>query len=98
VNLGAAFGYCLICLILLGSWAFGTTAEAVRLPDPGIADITGLQTIVCRVAGWLFTFLVVVAIIFIVIAAYNYLFAAEVIQGKQKLRTLWLHMQLLLLQ
>ncbi len=50
--------------------------SAQTLPNPQIVTpIQAIQTL-CTIAGWLFTFLIVFAIIFVIYAAWNYLTAA----------------------
>jgi fumarate reductase subunit D len=47
------------------------------LPPSPIVDVNGFKTFICTtLVGWMFTFLIVLAIIFILIAAYKYLTAA----------------------
>ena len=43
------------------------------LPSPPVTDLATFINIICGIAGWLFIFLVVMAIIFVVLAAFNYL-------------------------
>ncbi|MEY4731573.1 MAG: hypothetical protein RL681_519 [Candidatus Parcubacteria bacterium] len=43
------------------------------LPSTPATDLNFFINVVCGVAGWLFIFLVVLAIIFVVLAAFNYL-------------------------
>ena len=49
-------------------------AGAQTLPPSPFTDINGFKTFLCTtVVGWLFTFLVVLAVVFVLIAAYKYL-------------------------
>lgn len=49
-------------------------AQATLPPAP--TEPQGLITAACRLAGWMFAFLIIVAIIFVIIAAYRYLTAS----------------------
>ncbi|MBI4087700.1 MAG: hypothetical protein HY434_02615 [Candidatus Liptonbacteria bacterium] len=50
---------------------------AQSAPPPPITSVSGLQSFVCNViVGWLFTFLVIAAVVFVLIAAFKYLTAA----------------------
>jgi hypothetical protein len=47
------------------------------LPSSPIMDVSGFQQFLCTVVvGWMFTFLVVLSIVFILIAAFKYLTAS----------------------
>lgn len=51
--------------------------SAQTAPPPPITSVSGLQAFICTiVVGWLFTFLVILAIIFVLWAAFKYLTAA----------------------
>ncbi len=65
--------------------AFGESAP--DLPDSGIEDPGDLIDLVCDLAGWMFTFIVVFAIVAILVAAFRYLTAngdAEAVEGANK--------------
>ncbi|HUZ92910.1 MAG TPA: hypothetical protein VNG29_02830 [Candidatus Paceibacterota bacterium] len=50
---------------------------AQTAPNPPITTASGLQTFICTViVGWMFTFLVILTIVFVLIAAYRYLTAS----------------------
>jgi hypothetical protein len=52
-------------------------AMAQSLPSAPFTNVAGFKTFLCTViVGWLFTFLVVLAVIFVLVAAYKYLTAA----------------------
>jgi formate-dependent nitrite reductase membrane component NrfD len=54
--------------------ALPVLALAQTLPPSPFVDINGFKTFFCTtVVGWIFTFLVVLAVIFVLIAAYRYL-------------------------
>lgn len=49
--------------------------SAQTLPNPPITDPATAVNTLCVIAGWMFTFLIVLAIIFVILAAFNYLTA-----------------------
>lgn len=52
-------------------------ALAATAPPPPFTDPTAVQNFLCNVVvGWLFTFLIVLTVIFVLIAAFKYLTAA----------------------
>lgn len=55
--------------------AFAQLAPSPGLPNPTITTPNKVIELLCTVASWFFTILVVVAIIFILAAAFNYLTA-----------------------
>jgi hypothetical protein len=50
-------------------------AQATSLPSPPFTSPAGAVLVLCTIAGWLFVFLVILAIIFVILAAFNYLTA-----------------------
>jgi hypothetical protein len=65
-----------VAAILTGSLAsvLPIPALAQSLPSAPFTTIGAFKTFICTViAGWMFTFLVVLAAVFVLIAAYNYL-------------------------
>ena len=45
--------------------------------NPGLENLTGFQDFICTiVVNWLFTFLILLVIVFVIVAAYRYLTAA----------------------
>lgn len=46
------------------------------LPPVSISTIGGFAQLLCTVAGWLFVFLIILSVIFIILAAFNYLTAS----------------------
>jgi len=56
-----------------------TLADTSPLPAPGggtVTDITGVGSTICIIFNWMFYFLIILAIVFIIVAAFKYLFAA----------------------
>lgn len=51
-------------------------AMAQTLPQSGVTDFPGIISLICRLAGYAFTILVVLSIVFVIYAAYLYLTAA----------------------
>ena len=52
-------------------------AGAQTAPPPPITTLSGFQSFICTViVGWMFTFLVILAIIFVLVAAFKYLTAS----------------------
>jgi hypothetical protein len=49
---------------------------ATTLPNAPFSDVTGALNIMCTVAGWIFAILIVLAVIFVLLAAFNYLTAS----------------------
>ena len=48
-----------------------------QLPNSPATNLTGLQGIICTlIAGWMFTFLVVLTVVFVLVAAFKYLTAS----------------------
>ncbi|MDP2598446.1 MAG: hypothetical protein Q8P49_01300 [Candidatus Liptonbacteria bacterium] len=48
-----------------------------QLPQTPITGIGGVQNFICTViVGWMFTFLIVLTVVFVLVAAYKYLTAA----------------------
>ena len=61
----------------LSASALPLLVSAQVLPNSPATDVTGIKTLLCGVvAGWMFTFLVVLTVIFVLIAAFKYLTAA----------------------
>lgn len=52
-----------------------TFAQAGPPLPGGPTEVTAFINIICGIAGWMFVFLVVLAIIFVILAAFNYLTA-----------------------
>ena len=50
-------------------------AQNNTLPSPPFTDPGGAITIICTIAGWIFAFLVVLAVVFVLLAAWDYLTA-----------------------
>jgi hypothetical protein len=48
----------------------------VSVPQGTITSLTGVLQILCNVFGWAFYFLIVIAVIFVIVAAFKYLTAA----------------------
>ena len=49
----------------------------ISLPPPPITSLSGFQSFICTVVvGWMFTFLIVLAVVFVLIAAFKYLTAS----------------------
>lgn len=46
------------------------------LPAAPVTSIGGFVGLICTIAGWLFVFLVVLTVVFIILAAFNYLTAS----------------------
>jgi len=69
------------------SWSYGVVAASLAAPlltsaqfvppnPTGVQSLTGLQTFICTVVvSWLFTFLIILAVVFIIVAAFKYLTA-----------------------
>jgi uncharacterized membrane protein len=62
---------------------FAALAQGALPPTPGgvvaptvIASLGGVSGLLCTVVNWMFYFLIILAIIFVMIAAYGYLTAA----------------------
>jgi hypothetical protein len=51
-------------------------AAPISAPNSGINSINAVGTSLCTITNWLFYFLILVAVIFIMLAAYKYLTAA----------------------
>lgn len=51
-------------------------AEAPPVPEPPIGDIGGALNVLCTIFAWLFAFFIVIAVIFVLLAAWKYLTAA----------------------
>ncbi|OGY99721.1 MAG: hypothetical protein A2945_01840 [Candidatus Liptonbacteria bacterium RIFCSPLOWO2_01_FULL_52_25] len=52
-------------------------ALAVMAPSAPISTLSGFQSFICNiVVGWLFTFLIILTVVFVLIAAFKYLTAA----------------------
>lgn len=54
------------------------------LPPPPITTPGQAINIICTVAGWLFAILIVLAVIFVIIAAFRYLFTGASSEGVEK--------------
>jgi len=52
-------------------------ASAATLPNANVNNLQGFVNLICTIAGWLFAFLIVLAIVFILIAAFYYLTASD---------------------
>ena len=50
------------------------TPPAGGLPTP-VTSLGGLASQICAVAGWIFTFLIILAVIYVLVAAFRYLTA-----------------------
>lgn len=70
---------------VLGSTMLGTQIAGLALaattfngtlPPAPVTNISGFVNLICTVAGWLFVFLIVLSVIFIILAAFNYLTAS----------------------
>ena len=61
---------------LLPALALAQPATTPTSPTSPITSITGVGSLMCTIFAWAFYFLVILAIIFVVIAAFKYLFAA----------------------
>lgn len=68
------------------AFVFATPAYALNPTFPSNVPTTvgGFVGLICRVAAWMFTFLIVLSIVFIILAAYNYLTSAG---DSEKVRT-----------
>ncbi len=52
-------------------------ASAQTLPPAPFVDLPGFKNFICTVVvGWLFTFLIILTVVFVLIAAYKYLTAS----------------------
>lgn len=61
----------------VGASLLPVMAAAATLPPAPITTLTGFQTFICTViAAWMFTFLIVLAVVFVLVAAFKYLTAA----------------------
>ena len=56
--------------------ALPLVAGAQTLPVTNITSLNNAVSFVCLIASWLFTFLIVLAVLFVVLAAYRYLTAS----------------------
>ena len=54
---------------------FAAFAQRTSLPPSPFTSLTDFILVLCSIAGWIFVFLVIVAIIFVLLAAFNYLTA-----------------------
>jgi hypothetical protein len=51
--------------------------SAATAPAPPVTGLTGFQSFICNiVVGWMFTFLIILTVVFVLIAAFKYLTAA----------------------
>ena len=57
---------------LLALGQFPTPPQTLQTP---ITDITGVQSLLCTILGWVFTFFLIIAILFIILAGWKYLTA-----------------------
>lgn len=48
-------------------------ALAQTVPPPPFTDAGGVVAVLCRIAGWMFDFLIVLVILFVLLAAFSYL-------------------------
>lgn len=61
----------------IGTSLLPIMATAATLPTAPITSLTGFENFLCTVvAAWMFTFLIILAVIFVLIAAFKYLTAA----------------------
>lgn len=68
----AGLGFLLVSLssvIVPTAFALGSLPSSPTSPSEFVK-------LICRLAGWLFTFLILLAIVFIIVAAYNYMTSA----------------------
>ncbi|RME55727.1 hypothetical protein D6779_12150 [Candidatus Parcubacteria bacterium] len=56
--------------------AAGNAGGPNPVPDSPIKTISGALQLLCRIFAWLFTFFIVIAVIFVLLAAWKYLTAA----------------------
>ena len=54
---------------------FFALAQINDLPQSNINSIGGLQSLICRIAGFVFGFLIILAIVYVLVAAFRYLTA-----------------------
>ncbi len=61
----------------LSASALPVLALAATAPPAPITTLTAFQTFICTIiVGWLFTFLIILTVVFVIIAAFKYLTAA----------------------
>ncbi|HEY5221371.1 MAG TPA: hypothetical protein VIJ29_04535 [Candidatus Paceibacterota bacterium] len=54
----------------------GGGVQPVSVPQGTLTSLTGILQLLCNVFGWAFYFLIVLAVIFVIVAAFKYLTAA----------------------
>lgn len=64
----------LLALPIVAAAQIATGAPAA--PTAPVTSLTAVGTSLCNITGWLFYFLIILAVIFIIIAAFKYLTAA----------------------
>src|SRR5690348_8283775 len=57
-------------------FALAATTFTGSLPPVSISNVSGFANLLCTIAGWLFVFLIILSVIFIILAAFNYLTAS----------------------
>ena len=65
-----------VSFFLITPSAFAQTLAPNSLPAPVITSLGGVITFICRAINWIFTFLVIGAVLAVIIAAFLYLTSA----------------------
>lgn len=63
-----------IVLVLVGGYCFSSNLALAQ--EPKVETVEDVVRILNRAVDWMFTFLLIIAVIFIMLAAYNYLTAS----------------------
>ncbi len=59
-------------------------AASLTIPDTNITGITSFFTIMCRLVNYFFTFIMIMAIVMFLVAAFTFLTAGDNAQGQEK--------------